>query len=259
MSMQSGETITSRKNPVIAEYRRLAADRAYRAASKLCLGQGRKLLEEALDAGMTIQSVLSAEEAAGLAPDTCRYRVTRELLEYVSPMKSAPELLFVCRVPEPGPVTGSRLLLAEDMQDPGNVGTLIRTANAFGFDGVLLAGSCADPYGPKAVRASMGAVFRRRVWSLSAEAAIEELKALGIPILAAALGEDAVSLRDCAFPGRLAIAIGNEGHGLSAPMLAAADRVLRIPMEPGAESLNAAAAAAVLLWEVYRGGGPDHV
>ena len=245
-------TITSRKNPVIGEYRRLAADREYRRETRSCLGQGRKLLEEALAAGLTLDSVMSAEPVDGLPDHVSRYSVPPELLQYVSPMKSAPELLFVCRIPEAGQVEGTRLLLAEDLQDPGNVGTLIRTANAFGFDGVILAGACADPFGPKAVRASMGAVFRRRVWTLPSGEAIRALREKSIPLIAAALRADAQTLGKCAFPPRLALAIGNEGHGLSAEMLEAAEQVVRIPMEPGAESLNAGAAAAVLLWEVYR-------
>ncbi len=248
------ECITSRKNPAILEYRRLAADRAYRAAQSLCLGQGSKLLGEALAAGRTMVSVLTAEPLEDLDPSIRQYIAAPELLAYVSPMKSAPELLFACRVPEPGPVTGSRLLLAEDMQDPGNVGTLIRTANAFGMDGVILAGACADPYGPKAVRASMGAVFRRRIWSMDRDRALEALERENLPIIAAALGEDTRDAGTFAFPERLALAIGNEGHGLSRELLQASAARVRIPMEPGAESLNAGAAAAVLLWEVYRRG-----
>ena len=251
--MQNTEIITSRKNPVIMEYRKLAADRAYRAAQNACLGQGRKLLDEAIGAGRTIVSVLTTEPLQDLEDSVRQFRVSPELLDYVSPMKSAPEVLFVCRLPEMGPVSGDRILVAEDMQDPGNVGTLIRTANAFGFDGVLLAGACADPFGPKAVRASMGAVFRRRVWSLSVRETVETLRELGLPLIAAALREDAKTVGEYPFPPRLALAVGNEGHGLSAEMLNAAEIVLRIPMEAGAESLNAAAAAAVLLWEVYRG------
>ena len=232
-------TITSRKNPVIGEYRRLGADRDYRRETRSCLGQGRKLLEEAQAAGLSLTSVMSAEPVDGLDPAVSRYYVT-------------PELLFVCRIPEAGPVEGDRLLLAEDLQDPGNVGTLIRTANAFGFDGVILAGACADPFGPKAVRASMGALFRRKVWTMPSGEAILALKEKSIPLVAAALRADAETLGKCVFPSRMALAIGNEGHGLSSEMLEAADRVVRIPMEPGAESLNAGAAAAVLLWEVYR-------
>ncbi len=248
------EIITSRKNPVILEYRRLAADRAYRAAQSLCLGQGGKLLGEALAAGRTVVSVLAAEPLEELDPAVRQYIAAPELLEYVSPMKSAPELLFICRVEKPGPLAGDRFLLAEDMQDPGNVGTLIRTANAFGMDGVILAGACADPFGPKAVRASMGAVFRCPVWTFSTPEAVRALKEQGVSLIAAALRENAAEAGSFTFPHRLAVAIGNEGHGLTGQLLEAADTILRIPMEPGAESLNAAAAAAVLLWEVYRGG-----
>ena len=247
------EIITSRKNPVIGEYRRIAADREYRSERGLCLGQGKKLLEEAAGAGRKIVSVLTAQPLE-LDPSVRQYLAAPELLEYASPMKSAPELLFLCDLPEPGEVRGDRLLIAEDMQDPGNVGALIRTANAFGMDGILLAGACADPFGPKAIRASMGAVYRRPVWSLPVETVLDILREQGIPLIAAALGENARSLGEFAFPSRLALAVGNEGHGLSGIMLGAADTVLRIPMEPGAESLNAAAAAAVLMWEVYRGG-----
>ncbi len=248
------EIISSRKNPAVTEYRRLAGDRERRSEARLCLGQGRKLLEEALAAGLEPDSVLTAEPLPWLGPRVTQHIVTEDILAYVSPMKSAPELLFACRIPEPGPVRGKHILLAEDLQDPGNVGTLIRTANAFGFDGVLLAGACADPFGPKAVRASMGAVFRRRIWSMDRDRALEALERENLPIIAAALGEDTRDAGTFAFPERLALAIGNEGHGLSRELLQASAARVRIPMEPGAESLNAGAAAAVLLWEVYRRG-----
>lgn len=246
------DVITSRKNPIVSDYKKLCGDRDERRGRRLCIGQGHKLLEEALQAGTEIRSVLSAE-ALDLPAAIAQYRVTEDILSWLSPMKSAPELMFAASVPEEEAVLGERILFAEDMQDPGNVGTLIRTANAFGFDGILLAGACADPYGPKAVRASMGAVFRRRIRIMETEAALRELERQRIPLYAAALAENCESAGKLRFPERLAIAIGNEGHGLSPAVLNAAAAVVRIPMEPGAESLNAAAAAAVLLWECYRG------
>ncbi len=247
------EIITSRKNPLIAAFRRLAGEREARREAGLLLGQGHKLLEEALGAGRLPETVLYAGEAPSLPPEVQCVRVAEELLAYVSPMKSAPELLFTLPIPaDPGPLRG-RVLALEAMQDPGNVGTMIRTAAAFGFDGVLLLGPCADPWGPKAVRASMGGAFRLPVWErLDSASALEELRTAGMPLYAAALREDALAAGRVRFPSELVLAIGNEGHGLSAPVLAAARKVLRIPMEPGAESLNAAAAAAVLMWEVYR-------
>ena len=248
------EVITSRRNPLILDFRRLAGDREDRRSLGLYLGQGHKLLSEAILNHAPVETVLYCGEAPAVPAGVRLQPVSADILAYISPMKSAPELLFSCRLPEKRTPMKGRILLAENMQDPGNVGTMIRTAAAFGFDGVLLAGACADPWGPKAVRASMGAVFRLTVWeSPDAAEAAENLHEAGIPIYAAALSEENLTAGRFPFPESLALAIGNEGHGLSDTLLSAADHVVRIPMAPGAESLNAAAAAAVLMWEVYRG------
>ena len=247
------EVITSRKNALVSALRRLAGERETRREQGLYLCQGGKLLTEALAAGILPETVAFAEEQPRLPENVRLAAVTKELLAYISPMKSAPELLFTVPLPpEPGALRG-RILAAEDMQDPGNVGTMVRTAAAFGFDGILLLGACADPWGPKAVRASMGAIFRLPVWERpDTGEALLEMKDSGLPLYAAALREDAARVGSLGFPPALVLAIGNEGHGLSAPVLAAAEKILRIPMAPGAESLNAAAAAAVLMWEVFR-------
>ena len=253
------ERITSRHNPLVAEFRRLAGDKEARRRAGLLLGQGYKLLVEAIASGRMPETVLTSEETPDM-PDGVRcIPVTEELLAYVSPMKSAPEVLFTLPIPEEtGPIFG-RVLLAENMQDPGNVGTMIRTAAAFGFDGILLAGACADPWSPKAVRASMGAVFRLKVWERGdVREALEELRGENLPLFAAALSEDSEKAGSFRFPPRFALAVGNEGHGLSEAVLTAAEKGIRIPMAPGAEPLNAAAAAAVLMWEVYRE-RDDHV
>ena len=247
------ERITSRHNPLVAEFRRLAGDREARRSAGLLLGQGRKLLVEAIASGRMPETVLTSEAEPDMPDGVSCIPVTEELLAYISPMKSAPEVLFTVPIPEEeGPVFG-RVLLAEDMQDPGNVGTMIRTAAAFGFDGILLAGACADPWGPKAVRSSMGAVFRLRVWERTdVKDALEELREESLPLFAAALSEHSEKAGAFRFPERFALAVGNEGHGLSEEVLDASEKVIRIPMALGAESLNAAAAAAVLMWEVYR-------
>ena len=164
-------------------------------------------------------------------------------------MKSAPDVVFACALPEapPLPLRGRHILL-EDLQDPGNVGTIIRTANAFGAASVLLAGACADPYSPRAARATMGAIFSLPVRRLS-EA---ELDTLALPLYAAALSPRAVDLRTAQLPVDCVVAVGNEGHGLSDALLARAAGELIIPMLGGCESLNAATAAAVVLWELMR-------
>ena len=251
--MKMEERITSRHNPVVTEFRRLAGDKEARRNAGLLLGQGEKLLVEAMASGLLPETVLTSEETPDM-PDGVRcLLVTEELLAYISPMKSAPEILFTLPIPEEGGPVFGRVLLAEDLQDPGNVGTMIRTAAAFGFDGILLAGACADPWSPKAVRASMGAVFRLRVWERpDAGEALKELQEEALPLYAAALSSESVKAGAFRFPERFALAVGNEGHGLSEAVLSAAEKVIRIPMAPGAESLNAAAAAAVLMWEAYR-------
>jgi len=247
------ETITSRRNPIISEFRNLADRRDSRRETGLFLGQGYKLLEEALQNHAEPDTVLYAGEMPSLPESVRRFRVTEELLAYISPMKSAPELLFSCRIPKQLPPLHGRILLGEHLQDPGNVGTMIRTAAAFGFDGILLAGDCADPWGPKAVRASMGAVFRLEIHTEpDVTKALTQLRDGGFPIYAAALSEESLVSGHFAFPDVFALAIGNEGHGLSEILLSHSDHIVRIPMAPGAESLNAAAAAAVLMWESYR-------
>ncbi len=249
------EEITSRKNPLIQHIKRLGAERKARreAGEYLCLGD--KLYFEALRWDAPIRTVLFCGEEPD-APEGARLvRVPKDLLESVAPMKSTPELLFTCALPElTTELLPGRCLILENMQDPGNVGTVLRTADALRCSAVILAGACADPYSPKAVRASMGAVFRRRVLELDTDALIEAAAELDMPIFAAALDPSARDIREIELPASCAFAIGNEGGGLSEKLLAAARERVIIPMDERCESLNAAAAATVLLWEMFRRG-----
>lgn len=146
-----------------------------------------------------------------------------------------------------------RLLILEDIQDPGNVGTLIRTADAFAFDAVLLSRSSASIWNQKTVAASMGSLFHLPVFEIPGPLAdsLALLKQAGFTLLGTALEGD--SLAEGLDPGRRAgLILGNEGSGLSPGTLALADRVISIPMKGGAESLNVAAAGAILMWEAAR-------
>ena len=180
--------------------------------------------------------------------------VPEELMAYISPMEAPQGVLFAARrrsAALPAALAGRRYLALEGVQDPGNVGTILRTADAFEADGLFLLPGCADPYGPKTLRASMGAVFRRAVW----QCGLEELGGLAegacLPLLGAALRADTVDARQ-AWLDRCVLLIGSEGRGLSPAALAACGQTVRIPMSPRCESLNAAVAAAVLLWEGWR-------
>ena len=172
----------------------------------------------------------------------------------VSPMETPQGALFLARMPELAPpehLNGKRYLALEGVQDPGNIGTILRTADAFGADGLFLLPGCADLYNPKTVRSSMGAVFRMPAWCCP----LKELQTLadeaGLPLLGTALRADTSDIRETALE-RSIILLGSEGKGLSREALDACRLTVRIPMAERCESLNVAAAAAVLLWEGYR-------
>jgi len=253
------EWITSRKNPLIAHVRRLLSSRAARREAGEFAGDGEKLLEEAVRWGAELTAVLFTEQAKlPPLPDPVRQvRVPVDVMQSVSPMKAPQGVLFTAKIP-PGPppeqLSGRRWLVLDGLQDPGNVGTIWRTADALGGDGLLLVNRCADPWGHKTVRATMGACFRLPAWELEAAQLPGLLDRSGLPLYAAALGEGAQDIRAVG-PDRCALAIGSEGRGLSDAVLSVSEKRIQIPMRERCESLNAAAAAAVLLWELARRNG----
>lgn len=245
------ERLTSRKNETVRRLRRLGAEKAFRRQEGEYLCDGRKLLREALEHGASIGTVLWTGEPEPALRAEAQYAVPQELLDYVSPMKHPAELLFTVKMRPPVPGEAGRTLVLETVQDPGNLGTILRTANALGMDTVVLTGDCADLYHPKTVRAAMGALFRQRVLELEREALPAWLRAQGLRLLGAALAPAAADIRDLDLHG-CAVAIGSEGRGLSRELLELCDGQLIIPMRPGCESLNAAVAAAIVMWELLR-------
>ena len=254
------ERITSRTNPLMTHIRKLAASRSYRAKTGEYLGDGTKLLEEALTWGAAVTTVVYTAAAAlpPLPPDIRAVEVPEDVMKSVSPMEAPQGALFLAREPDtalPEKLSGSRYLVLEGVQDPGNVGTILRAADAFEADGLILLEGCADLYSPKTVRASMGAVFRLRAWSGTLAELLPLLRAAGLPLLGAALRADTADARAVDLT-RGALLVGSEGRGLSGAALAACDGTIRIPMGARCESLNAAVAAAILLWEGYRQSAP---
>lgn len=240
------EIIRSRQNELIKKIVALAADGKARQEAGEYVGAGKKLLDEAVSSGAEIGCVLTTEPLEGLP---CRL-VTPELLSAVSPLQHSDGPVFTVKMRSIPPAEElNRVIVLENVQDPGNVGTVLRTADAFGVDLVALCGACADPYNPKTVRASMGAVFRQPVVRTDTAGLRSVLGSL--PLYGAALAEDAEDIR--ALPKtRLAVAVGNEGRGLTAELLSLCEGKTIIPMRPRAESLNAGVAAAVVMWEMVR-------
>lgn len=248
------ETLTSRKNALIRHIRELSDNGEYRRAQGLYLCDGMKTLREALRFGAKVVSVLwrdSAQDVDGL--DGCeQYIAPGDLFDYASPMKNSPGPLFTVAIRGCGkPGKLETAIVLENVQDPGNVGTVIRTANALNIGAVILTGACADLYQPKTVRATMGAIFRQNVIRVEREYLSDFLHDQGLPLYGAALSDKACDLRGISLK-HAAVAIGSEGQGLSAELLHLCDGELIIPMNPDSESLNAAVAASIVMWEMAR-------
>ena len=245
------EYLTSRKNNLIAHLRRLGADRNYRRSCGEFLCDGVKLLREAVQWNAEITAVLWSDEPEPVTTCAAQYRVPQELLDYVSPLKHAERVLFsVALRPWHAPLPGKTLVL-ETIQDPGNLGTILRTANALGMDSVILTGDCADVYNPKTVRATMGAVFRQPFYEMERDTLCSFLRDHAMRLYGAALSDKAQDIRSVDLRNA-AVAIGSEGRGLSQALRALCDGELIIPMREQCESLNAAIAAAIVMWELRR-------
>lgn len=245
------ERISSRKNSLIVHIRKLASDSAYRRECGEFLCDGVKLLREALAANAEITSIFWDEGSDGAfeLPDSRCFELGEGLLEYASPLRNSPGPLFTVKMRSLSSSRTGNAIVLESVQDPGNVGTVIRTAAALGIDRVLLCSGCADVYNPKAVRATMGALFRQCVEYIE----MQDLKNLGVPLYGAALSEDALDVRSANLSNSpCAVAIGSEGRGLSKELLDMCGGRIIIPMSPGSESLNAAVAAAIIMWEMRR-------
>lgn len=250
------EKITSRSNGLLVHMKKLAASAAYRREQGVYLCDSPKLLAEALKWHAPVREIaVTADVPLPPLPETVRaVEIPEDVMSSISPMKSPQGALFTVTLPEtavPEALPGSRYMVLDGVQDPGNVGTILRTADAFDCDGVFLVNACADPYSPKTARATMGAVFRRDVYQCTADELCALLQKCGLPLYGTALRNDTVSLRDAEL-SRAAVAIGSEGRGLSAELLSKCEKTIKIPMSPRCESLNAAVAASVVLWEMYR-------
>ena len=246
------ERITARKNPLLQQVRRLLSSRKEREQTGLFVADGIKLFAEAAKWWPGLETVILSDGVDAEVPDGVRVvRVPEDVMASISPMQTPQGALFLCRMPEKElwkPQPG--MLLLDGIQDPGNLGTILRTADALDVPVLLLEG-CADPYNHKTVRASMGAVFRRPVqqttWEQARQLCLEEK----IPIAVTALREDAIDLRYAA-PEQMAVVIGSEGQGVRQEILENADQNLIIPMNSRCESLNAAIAATIVMWQMKR-------
>ena len=244
------ERITSRKNHLLQQVRKLLNSRKERENTGLFVADGVKLLQEAIAFAPGLDAVILSDGVEIALPERVRIvRVPADVMADISPMEAPQGALFLCRIPEQTPFEPKPgMLLLDGIQDPGNLGTILRTADALDIPVALLEG-CADPYNHKTVRASMGAVFRCPVVQTTWQEVKKACTDAGIPIGVTALTEQAADLRQKNLKA-MAVVIGSEGKGVRPEILQEAGETLIIPMNPHCESLNAAVAATIVMWQM---------
>ena len=249
------ERITSRQNPLFQTIRKLNTSAAFRRQKGLFVCEGPKLLEEAVKWGAEIDTVVLAQGTSISLPDGVRgVETPSDVLSSLCDTSTPQGVLFTCRLPDtarPMEPVGKRYLVLDGVQDPGNLGTIWRTADALGCDGLILVQLCADPFSPKVVRSTMGACFRLPVYQTGLEGLRRFCVQGGIPLYATALREDTEDVGSVDLSAA-AVVIGSEGHGVSNEVLELCEKTLKIPMVERCESLNAAMAATIILWEGWR-------
>jgi TrmH family RNA methyltransferase len=252
--------IQSRDNPQFKELIRIASSARQRAKTGQTLLDGTHLLASCLDCGLqprhvflNAAGILDAEIQALLArlAETPVTQLDDSLFSDVSELKTPTGVLALIDLPLPNAnIRDTRfILLLEDIQDPGNLGSMLRTAAAAGCDAVFLSENCADAWSPKVLRAAMGGHFALQVFER--QSLIEVIEEFQGDLYATSLQSER-SLYDCRFQGNLGFLVGNEGAGLSNALLNRASHVIRIPMYGALESLNVAAATAICLFEATR-------
>ena len=250
--------ITALSNPKVKDAAALGKKAALRKEKGLFVVEGRRFAEEIpperVAAAYATPDFADSPEGEALCRLLKLELVSPEVMEKMSDTRTPQGILVLARM-APASLSDfgtGPLLILENVQDPGNIGTLFRTAEAAGAGGIILSRDCADPYSPKVLRATMGAIFRMPfVISEDLPETVRQLQADGICVYAGHLkGKDLYA--EAAFPERCAFLLGNEGNGLSDTVSALADRLIRIPMEGKTESLNVAVAGALLLYEARR-------
>ena len=255
--------IASRKNQTVVKTRGLLSEKKLRDKENLIAAEGRKLCEEAIKAGLVPEYAVFSEEAEkkfseiknSLSGKCPIFTVTNEIYAYLSDQKSPQGIFIALKLLDKSKnidriIEKDKILLLDGIQDSGNLGTIIRSAEAFGIGGVILSPDCADPFSPKTLRASMGSAFRLPLGTIGLVEAAEILKKENFALFAAMLDEGAHRLGELQFPEKCAIVIGNEGHGVSSEVAGRCEK-LYIPIKT-AESLNAAVAASIICYELSK-------
>ena len=240
--------ITSKANSVVKNAKKLH-QKKYRKSAYLI--EGWHLFEEAVQAGVTIEKVFALESYRDqLAAFPQTIWVSEEILLDLADTQTPQGIVAVIQKEEVGlpDLHQCKFLFLEDVQDPGNVGTMIRTADAAGFTGVIVSDKSADIYSLKTLRSMQGSHFHLPIYRMPLATFVEEAKKSNLPILATTLSRESKDYRELSSLENFVLVMGNEGQGISSVMAESADQLVHIGMKGRAESLNVAVAAAILMF-----------
>lgn len=242
--------ITSLDNDKIKKYIKLK-EKKYRDLYNEFIVEGEHLVIEAYRSGLLQEILIDQDEVTVL--DVPITYVTKEILNKLSTLETPTHIIGVCKKKEENPNIGNKLLLLDAVQDPGNLGTIIRSSKAFGIDTVILGDGCVDLYNDKVLRSTQGIGFHMNIISRNLKELIKELKQQEIPIFGTRVeyGEDIRTLnsRD---KEKYALIMGNEGRGVDSEILELCDKYIYIELNSNVESLNVAIASSILLYELSR-------
>ncbi len=255
--------ITSKQNDKIRDVSKLLKSGKYRKETNLFVIEGIRLCEEALKNNIKIRqsffvpnlSLKYSEQFENILDHSTEvYELNESLLEYISDTTTSQGIVAVCEKKESSAtVVDGKILILEDIQDPGNMGTILRTSKAFNISTVLLSKGCCDCFSPKVLRASMGGIFNVNIkCDVNLENVILDLKANDYKIYASVVDKKATSIRNMHFEKKSVVLIGNEGSGLKSTTIAMCDVPFTIPMNYKSESLNAAVATSIIIWEMSK-------
>ena len=242
--------ITSKANSVVKNAKKLH-QKKYRKSAYLI--EGWHLFEEAVQAGVTIEKIFALESYRDqLATFPQTIWVSEEILLDLADTQTPQGIVAVIQKEEVGlpELHQGKFLFLEDVQDPGNVGTIIRTADAAGFTGVIVSDKSADIYSLKTLRSMQGSHFHLPIYQMSSQALLKETKEAAIPVLATTLSKVSVDYRELPPIENFVLVMGNEGQGISSLMAESADQLVHISMKGQAESLNVAVAAGILIFHL---------
>lgn len=257
------EIIKSKDNALVKKVFALIENRKERVKEGAFVAEGARFCKEAVLSGAAIRNVLMTEEFytthsddAAVFFSSCKdvRLISEPISQKLSSTVNSQGIFCVCEFPKaPQDICGNKYIALENLRDPGNLGTIIRSAEAFGMDGVILIGSCADVYSPKVLRSTMGTIFRLPVFFYeSSELACKYLKNNSYKLYGAVLNKESQKLSQTAFTEKTVCFIGNEANGLTDITKELCDNFIFIEMSGEAESLNAAVAASVIMWEMQK-------